>query len=70
MRREPVEKLSRFAGMTDNMHNMRGAKFPDYDDAPLPPIVIPIDTVDGSEETVEIDGSKAKLTKPKWEVLK
>jgi hypothetical protein len=69
MRREPVEKLTRFAGMTDNMHNMRGAKFPDYDDA-LPPVVIPIDTVDGSEETVEIDGRKAKLTKPKWEVLK
>jgi hypothetical protein len=70
MRREPVERLTRFAGMTDNMHNMRGAKFPDYDDAPLPPVVIPIDTVDGSEETVEIDGRKAKLTKPKWEVLK
>jgi hypothetical protein len=69
MRREPVEKLTRFAGMTDNMHNMRGAKFPDYDDA-LPPVVIPIETVDGSEETVEIDGRKAKLTKPKWEVLK
>jgi hypothetical protein len=70
MRREPVEKLTRFAGMTDNMHNMRGAKFPEYDDAPLPPVVIPIDTVEGSEETVEIDGRKAKLTKPTWEVLK
>jgi hypothetical protein len=70
MRREPVEKLARFAGMTDNMHNMRGAKFPEYEDAPLPPVVIPIETVEGSEETVEIGGRKAKLTKPKWEVLK
>ncbi|MDR0991610.1 MAG: DUF6076 domain-containing protein [Ruminococcus sp.] len=70
MRREPVERLTRFAGLTDNMHNMRGAKFPEYEEAPLPPVVIPIETVEGSEETVEIDGRKAKLTKPKWEVLK